>query len=361
MIWALVGLLAGLLLAEVLIQIRAVRVVLALIENSPPFRIESLPPDPDAERLEMRTQDGLTLRGSLYRQTERAPRGLIVFCHEYGNNHWSSMLYASALWKAGFSVMSFDFRNLGESDCQAGYEPLHWLTQYEVTDLNAVIDYIQQQPDLKDLPLGLFGISRGGSAALYAASVRPEVKAVACEGAFGTWLMLLAHARRWISLIVPERLAELIPWWHVKFTLWLALSVSQFRRNCRYSALERVLPQLNKKPLLVIAGERDTYVLPEVPIEICRLAGQPEALWLVANAKHNLGRLVDSEEYDQQLVEFFGVLDGRIEKVAARTTRIPVTNSTTRQTAETPSPVARRTPLQFSIAKLVRGWGISGG
>ena len=67
MVWALVGLLAGLLLAEVMIQLRAVRVVLAMIENSPPFRIESLPPDADAERFEVQTEDGLTLRGSIYR------------------------------------------------------------------------------------------------------------------------------------------------------------------------------------------------------------------------------------------------------------------------------------------------------
>ena len=229
-IWALSGLFVGLLIAEVWIQVRAVRVVLLLIENTPPFRIQKLPPDPDAERFETVAKDGITVRGSLYRQHDRAPRGLIVFCHEFGNNHWSSMLYCSALWRAGFNVMAFDFRNLGESDKQPNYDPLHWLTHYEVNDLDAVIDYVQQQPDLRELPLGLFGISRGGSAALYSGSVRPEVKAVACEGAFGTKLMLLTHARRWISLIVPERLSEIVPWWHVRFTLWLARKFSQIGR-----------------------------------------------------------------------------------------------------------------------------------
>lgn len=309
MVWALVGLFAGLLLAEVLIQVRAVRVVLTLIENSPPFRVELLPPDPDAERFEVKTPDGLTLRGSIYRRPEQPPRGLIVFCHEFGSNHWSVMLYASALWKAGFNVLSFDFRNLGESDRQAGYVPLHWMTHYEVTDLNAVLDYVQQQPDLKDLPAGLFGISRGGSTALYVASIRPEVLCVATEGAFDTQLMLLAHARRWISLIVSERLVELIPWWHVRFTLTLARYFSQIRRGCRYAILGNVLPKLKDKSLLMIAGKRDTYVVPEVPIEICRLAGKPEALWIVPNAKHNLARLVAAEEYDRRLVEFFSVLD----------------------------------------------------
>ena len=309
MVWALFGLLAGLLLAEVLIQVRAVRVVTTLIENSPPFRIQSLPPDPDAERFEVKTPDGLNLRGSIYRQQENAPRGLIVFCHEFGSNHWSAMLYSAALWKAGFNVLSFDFRNLGESDHQAGYVPLHWMTNFEVTDLHAVLDYVQQRPDLNTLPVGLFGISRGGSTALYVASVRPEVKCVATEGAFDTQLMLLAHARRWISLIVGERLVELIPWWHVRFTLVLARGLSQLRRRCRYANLKNVLPLLKNRPLFMIAGKRDTYVVPEVPKEICRLAGQPEAVWVVPGAKHNLARLVAAEEYDRRLVKFFEVLD----------------------------------------------------
>ena len=144
---------------------------------------------------------------------------------------------------------------------------------------------------------------------MYVAAVRPEIHSVATEGAFGTQLMLIAHARRWISLVVSERLAELVPWWHVKFTLSLSRWVSQIRRRCRYAMLENVLPKLKGKSLLVIAGKRDTYVVTEVSVEMCRLAGQPDALWIVPNAKHNLARLVAAEEYDRRLVEFFSVLD----------------------------------------------------
>ena len=110
-------------------------------------------------------------------------------------------------------------------------------------------------------------------------------------------------------MIVGERLVELIPWWHVRFTLVLARGLSQLRRRCRYANLKNVLPLLKNRPLFMIAGKRDTYVVPEVPKEICRLAGQPEAVWVVPGAKHNLARLVAAEEYDRRLVEFFEVLD----------------------------------------------------
>ena len=361
MVWALVGLLAGLLLAEVLIQVRAARVVLAMIENSPPFRIESLPPDPDAERFEVQTKDGLTLRGSIYRPPGRAPRGLIVFCHEFGGNHSSAMLYASALRKAGFDILAFDFRNLGNSDKLAGYEPLHWLTHYEVTDLHAVLDYIQQRPDLREFPLGLFGISRGGNAALYAAAERSEVRCVASDGAFETRLMLLAHARRWISLVVTQRVAELVPWWHVRFTLWLARMASQLRRRCRYAMLEGVLPKLKDKPLLVIVGERDTYVLTEVPAEMCRLAGQPDALWVVPHAKHNMARLVDTNEYDRRLVDFFAVLDRTGETPLSEVSRTAIPVNSGRLSAESAVAAVRpTTPLRFSMASDLLGLDVAG-
>lgn len=309
MFWTIAGLLAVLLIAEVLIQWHAIRVVLALIENSPPFRVESLPPDPDAEPFSAQTHDGVTLRGCLYRHTERTPRGLIVFCPEFASNHRSAMLYCSALSRAGFHVLTFDFRNHGDSDKLSGYEPLHWLTHYEVTDLNTVVNYVYSRPDLNELPLGLFGISRGGGAALYVAAQRPEVLRVAVEGAFGTEMMMMAHAYRWISIAVPTPLVNVIPEWHIKWTVTLSRWVSQRRRRCRYAMLERVLPQLANKPALVIAGERDTYVLPEVSREITRLIGQSEALWLVAKAKHNLARPVDPDEYDRRLIAFFSQLD----------------------------------------------------
>lgn len=309
MIWAVVGLLAFLVLAEVSIQWNAVRVVLALIENSPPFRVESLPPDPDAEPFSVQTRDGITLRGCLYRHTEQKPRGVVVFCPEFSSNHRSAMLYCSALSRAGFHVLTFDFRNHGDSDSMPGYVPLHWLTHFEVMDLNAVIDHVYSQPDLNELPLGLFGISRGGGAALYVAAQRPEVLQVATEGAFGSEMLMMAHAEQFVAIAAPEVMAKLFPKWHYKVTITLARWISQRRRRCRYAMLERVLPQLAGKPTLVIAGQRDTYVMPRVAREITRLIGQPEALWLVAKAKHNLARSVNPDEYDRRLVEFFSRLE----------------------------------------------------
>ena len=182
--WPIVGIVAAVILIDVLIQWPYIRVVLPMFEEAPPFRVEEWPPDPDAERVSFPSSHKLTLRGSLYRRPNRTSGGLIIFCHEFGGNHWTAMSYCQGLWKAGFDILAFDFRNQGESDGMPDYQPLHWLTDYEVRDVLAALKFVKQRDDLRSKPIGVFGISRGGSAALAAASRSSDVKCVVCEATF---------------------------------------------------------------------------------------------------------------------------------------------------------------------------------
>jgi len=104
------------ILADIVLHFVAVRLVLPQFERKIPFGVELASPDPMAERIEFPTTHGLTLRGSLYRSANRVSRGLVVFCPELGGNHWLAMSYASGLFESGFDILSFDFRNQGESD-----------------------------------------------------------------------------------------------------------------------------------------------------------------------------------------------------------------------------------------------------
>ncbi len=324
--WAIVSILAALLLFELLIQIHAVKEVLSMMENSPPFYVEDIPADPDAERISFSTPDGLTLRGSLHQHEDRPVRGLIVFCNEFGANHWSAMSYCEGLWEAGFDILTFDFRNQGDSDRMESYEPLHWLTDYEVEDVMAALDFVRQHDELRRMPLGLFGISRGAGAALVAAARSTDVQCAACEGAFSSNELLFYHARRWISLCIPEwlpeRLSRLIPVWHIRLTLSLVRWVSQIRRGCHYTHFERWLPRLRDKPMLLICGDRDSYVLPEVTKDLYRrIAGGVCELWVVGQAKHNMARHIDPIEYDARIVDFFSELGPSSESSLTKTAK----------------------------------------
>lgn len=305
--WLIISIVGILILADLLIQLFLALKILPWFEQAPPFKVEELPAVPEGEVVEFPSSDGLVLQGSLYHQPDRTPLGLVIFCHEFGGNHWSALSYCSGIWEAGFNILAFDFRNHGASGCLEGYVPLHWLTEYEVSDVMSALVFAGQDSRLKSLPIGLFGISRGGGAALAAATRSPQVLCVACEGAFSTKQIMRCFTKRWASLLVPDALMRFVPEWHTRLTLWMVRTISQMRRRCRYTNLERGLPQLSDRSLLMISGGRDTYVLPEVTHALCSSArhNAETACWFVPAAKHNMARQIDPVEYDETLVRFF--------------------------------------------------------
>ena len=310
MVWICVTVVVVLVLvAEIAIQWTPIRIVRSMIENTPPFNATKRQPNPLAERVEFPTSDGLTLRGAIYKQPASQSKGLIVFCHEYGGDHWSVMDYCEGLWEEGFDLFAFDFRNHGESDSVEGYDPLHWLDLCEVDDMRAALDFVESRADLATQPTGLFGISRGGTAALIGAAERRNIVAVATEGAFSMKSMLMMHARKWISLVVASWLVKLIPRWHVLLTLKIVCKMSERKRNCRYAQLENWLGKLKSKPVLMISGQRDKYVHTDVTRELCqRMSKSDDSIWVVKKARHNEGRIINQEAYDKRVCDFFSQL-----------------------------------------------------
>jgi uncharacterized protein len=311
-LWVVLGIVAVWVVIDLVIRVIAVLAILPILERSPPFAVEATAPSPTAEQVTFASSDGVTLRGSLHLPSNGTPRALVIFCPELGGDHWSAAWYCRALPSAGIAVFGFDFRNQGESDRLPGYAPIHWLTEYEVLDTKAAVEYASRRTDLAGVPIGLFGISRGGSAALVAAAQCPEVRRVACEGVFSISTMTLHYALRWSSLYFPSWLMRLLPIWHVRTTLVFARWVSELRRHCRYVLLENWLERLGERPALMIVDGRDTYVLPEISetlFEHFPQAGRRR--WLAKTAKHNMAREVDAAEFDRRLVDFFSEMAPR--------------------------------------------------
>lgn len=298
------------LLIDVAVRLFCGRIVLRHFERRIPFAVEQTTANPSAERIEFPSADGLTLRGSLLHHTDQKPRGLVIFCPELEGSHWSANAYAGGLFAGGYDVLSFDFRNQGESDSTPGYQPLHWVTEYEVSDVIAAIRYARSRADVGALPIGLFGISRGGGAALAAAVRTPDIQAVACEGAYSIESLMLHYVLRWASLYVPAWLMRRFPIWHVRGTLALVRWYSGWRRHVRYVTIEKALPVLKDRSVLMIAGGRDTYVTPKITeILAKRVDPRRELLWVAPDARHNEGRQVDQAGYDERLLETFRRLE----------------------------------------------------
>jgi len=304
--WLLFGLIGGVILSDLIVRGIYARLILVRFETKPLFQAARAKPNPQAEPIAFSTQDGYVLRGSLHPPTTGAPAGLILFCPELDGSHWTASHYCQGLLAAGFAVLSFDFRNQGESDHQPGYEPLHWPTLHEANDLKAAIAFLKSRPDLATLPWGVMGISRGGQLALWAMTQEPRFQAVCCEGAYDSQELQLFFTLRWGALYLPRWLHRICPLWHYQGTLWLVRTVSEFKRAVRYLSLYSQLARVMRRPVLLIAGDRDNYVHPEVGRALLRRIGSAHnRFWLVPHAKHNLARVIDSEAYDQRIAEFF--------------------------------------------------------
>lgn len=306
MTWTLI-LLVVLVAMDLIVHLVYVRLILRIFESKPPFPVGASPLNPAAEQVSFLTEDGITLRGSVHRGSCTSPRGVILFCPEMEGSHWSAARYAAGLLDTGFTVVSFDFRSQGESDSQPGYAPLHWPTQFEIEDVRSAIRFIESRPDLNGLPLGVMGVSRGSTLALIAAAESANVKAVCCEGAYSIDAMLFHFIYRWATLYMPQSVLNILPNWHLRITCFMVRWTSRLLSKRQYVVLEKWLPRLKDRSVLLVAGERDNYVHPDIGRALHRRIDSPDAqLWLVPAAKHNCARKVSPAEYDRRLQDFFG-------------------------------------------------------
>ena len=182
------------------------------------------------------------------------PSGLIVFAHGSGSSRSSprNLEVARALNEAGFATLLFDLltreeerdrRNVFDIDLLAGR-------------LSATISWIDQDPALSKLPLGLFGASTGAAAALKAAA-------------------------------------------------WLGARVGAVvSRGGRPDLASQVLPAVRAPTLLVVGGD-DHEVLKLNEMALAKL-GTKKALRVVPGATHLFAEPGALEAVSQYAAEWFG-------------------------------------------------------
>lgn len=276
-----------------------------IFENVPPFNIIAETANPDAELLQIQTADGTMLQGSLINGQRPDARGLVLFLPELRGNHWMAKRYCAALINHGYAVLAVDFRSQGESGATPDYSPIHWITEFEMADVDAMLQFIDSRPSLRTLPLLTFGVSRGGVAALIAACRYPRIRGVVADSAFGTMSMTKYYVDRFASHVIPWWIYVLLPEWHVDLTLRHAMQLSEKRRSCNYVHLELEKETLDSSSVLLISGGRDSYVTPEIAARLQFLIGRHCQLWIAPGAKHNMSRSVCEEEYDRRILSHF--------------------------------------------------------
>ena len=278
--------------------------VVRIFQEKPIFIIPRGQPVAGAEDVTL-SVDGLRLK-AVYFKTPVRRKGVILFGLEFGSNRWACVPYCEQLLADGYDVFTFESRNQGESDRLPRYDPLQWVTDYEVRDVRAAVAYLKARPDADPAGIGFFGISKGAGAALVAFASEPYVRCFVTDGMFATYTTLVPYMRQWFRIYNSRyALQGLLPSWYYGIIGKHALMIVARQRGCRFPHLERSLARSLPRPILVIHGGGDTYIKPEMARALFDRMPGPKEFWLVDGAKHNQAQQLAADEYRRRVLEFF--------------------------------------------------------
>ncbi len=323
--WALSSILLTLLLLFVipaLVLAKYVRICLNIISDTePPLSVPQVGFDriPGDEK-DFYAADGVRLRGLFMHPPPNVPRrGLIIFAPEFKSDRFSCARYCRPLIAAGYDVFSFDFRGHGQSAVEEGYTARQWTSDREVADMMGAISYVEQWLEDHDRPIeiGLFGISRGGCAGVLAAAECASIKAIITDGAFSSDCTLEHLMKRWAKIFAKVKIVyENHPPEFWRFLRWCLFITCRIKFKCTYPSVRKALTRMVPRPMLLIHGERDSYIPVEQSRLLYALTAQPKFLWVVRAAKHNQSVDVQPAEYARRTVQFFDRYLSRHEDAA---------------------------------------------
>jgi pimeloyl-ACP methyl ester carboxylesterase len=312
--WAMVAIvctLATLLSLPALVMARYVRIALNIMRTTkPPLTRNPLDYEPLAgEPVSFPAYDGLRLSGMIIRAHPGvARRGLILFAHEFCADAQSWARYCRPLRQAGYDIFAFDFRGHGQSASAPGYTPRQWVTNFEVDDMRGALAYARSWLREQDRPerIGVFGVSRGGCAAILMARECPEMVAIACDGLYSTDTSIEYFMRRWAFIFASARIIhEYHPPVFWRFMRWWMMLAARREFQCTFPSVRKALARMTPRPTLFIHGERDSYLSVDHSRRLYVLAGQPKHLWIAPGARHNQAAVLHGEQYARITLAFF--------------------------------------------------------
>jgi uncharacterized protein len=233
-------------------------------------------------------RDGIRLAGWFAPAAQA--RGGIILCHGHPMNRAEMLPWARLLQPAGFHVLLFDFRALGQSEgnlCTIGY--------HEVRDLLGAADYLTTRPEMAGLPLGVYGISMGAAVSLMAAAQDERFAAVATHAAYASLETAIVQRGRMLLGRAGPALSHPARYWAKR---WLEIDPALV------SPLDMVAA-IAPRPLFLSHGKRDITISPADAKALYAAAGEPKTLRMLPRSFHVWIHGAERPEYEAELLRFF--------------------------------------------------------
>ncbi len=206
---------------------------------------------------------------------ENAP--VVIFLHGWGmgkggNPQFTFVRAARELCDAGFAVLRFDFRGVGDSE--GDFEDYTQTTMLE--DLNAAISYLKNIKEVNSEKIGVLGWSMGGSTAIIGAARNKKIRCVV------SWASPANHKDLWSPSLIEEleKKGRMI----LDYSSGLSVTWKGVLEDFKHKTYEEI--RKVNVPVLIINGTEDTLVYPTQAEKLYKNANRPKKLVLIKGAHH---------------------------------------------------------------------------
>lgn len=239
------------------------------------------------QKFDFFTKDGILLKGIDMRPKMKV-KGTILVCHYLGGSKEQILIFVDCLLKMGFQIISFDFRNHGESQSDK------WVKFCLENDFDSFFEKVKQRVETK--VFGIIGFSMGSTPALFGLGKYPEIKAAVIDSG------PLIRVKEYFIYVLNEK--------KIRNPLTRCLFLIIYLYHAGFNKMSKntykILQKIENKQILLIHGDKDN-IIPIENAEIVLRYLKPEctALWRVPNSRHLTNRFLRKDEYERKVVQFF--------------------------------------------------------
>jgi uncharacterized protein len=238
------------------------------------------------ENVSIPVAEGVNLAGWFIAPT--AEHGAtVLLLHGAGGNRLGTMWHAEQFAHAGYGVLMYDQRAVGESG--GDQQTWGWL---DAADMPYILDFVSAQQGVHPERIGGVGLSLGAHILLMAAPNNPRLGALWLDG-------LQAGG---IEDIPPSRdVSEGFQWMLSQMQLTMMdIEISATPPP----SVHALLPQVAPRPMMIIVAGLDVYEY-RTNQAYGALLGENAEQWVIENAGHTGGPNVIPDDYAARMIAFF--------------------------------------------------------
>ena len=198
-------------------------------------------------------------------------RPTIILVHGWSRNVDRAMSLIKKLHPAGYNLLAFDSRCHGKSDDDKFSSMVKFME-----DIRAAIDYSDKLPNVDKNRIGVLGLSIGGAASIYAASLDYRIKSLVTVGAF-------SHPSKVMGDEFKKRRIPYFPF------VWFIFKYMEFRIGAKFNEIAPSKNIIKSDASIFLIHGVDDVTVPIVQADELYNAGNLDRveLWKIEGKGHS--------------------------------------------------------------------------